>query len=98
MINFPKNEKAVPVSKTINPVTQVAEVEVNKASRTPMECPVEEEMGKARKVVPRSMIRAKLIKITFAGWCLNLWINENAGLLEKTLSSSNTICLIIRYN
>jgi len=52
MINCPKVEKSFPVSKTINPVTQVAEVAVKRASIKPILFPVLEATGRLRSIVP----------------------------------------------
>ena len=51
--NCPKVEKSFPVSSTINPVTQVAEVEVKRALMKPMLFPVLEAAGRLRSIVPK---------------------------------------------
>jgi len=52
MVNCPKVEKSFPVSKTINPVTQVAEVAVKRALIKPTLLPVLEAAGRLRSIVP----------------------------------------------
>ena len=52
MINCPKVEKSFPVSKTINPVTQVAEVAVKRALIKPILFPVLGATGRLRSIVP----------------------------------------------
>ncbi|GAH93532.1 unnamed protein product, partial [marine sediment metagenome] len=50
--NCPKAEKSLPVSNTINPVTQVAEVEVKRALIKPILFAVLEAEGRLRRIVP----------------------------------------------
>ena len=50
--NCPKIEKSLPVSSTINPVTQVAEVAVKRALIKPMLLAVPEAEGRLRRIVP----------------------------------------------
>ncbi len=52
IINCPKEEKSFPVSRTINPVTQVAEVAVKRALIKPILPPVLEAAGRLRSIVP----------------------------------------------
>ncbi|MBA7587216.1 hypothetical protein ES708_29234 [subsurface metagenome] len=53
IINCPKVEKSFPVSRTINPVTQVAEVAVKKALIKPILIPSLEAVGRLRTIVPK---------------------------------------------
>ncbi|MNC25367.1 hypothetical protein D3C75_734550 [compost metagenome] len=55
-------EKSEPVSTTANPVTQTAEVEVNKASSQEMPSPFD-ATGKASRMEPMKMRAAKPIRI-----------------------------------
>jgi hypothetical protein len=64
---LPNNEKAVPVSSTISPVTHVAEVAVNAAFITPILLPVGEAIGRESMRVPKRIVTKKLIKIILAG-------------------------------
>jgi len=57
--NCPKVEKLFPVSSTINPVTQVAEVAVKKALIKPMLFPVPEAAGRLRSIVPTAIAERK---------------------------------------
>ena len=57
--NCPKVEKSFPVSNTINPVTQVAEVAVNRALMKPMLSPVLEAAGRLRNIVPTAIAERK---------------------------------------
>jgi len=50
--NCPKVEKSFPVSSTINPVTQVAEVAVKRALIKPTLFPVLEAAGILRRIAP----------------------------------------------
>jgi hypothetical protein len=50
--NCPKIEKSLPVSSTINPVTQVAEVAVKRALIKPILFAVLEAEGRLRRIVP----------------------------------------------
>jgi len=50
--NCPKEEKSFPVSSTINPVTQVAEVAVKRALMKPILFAVLEAEGRLRRIVP----------------------------------------------
>ena len=50
--NCPKVEKSFPVSSTINPVTQVAEVAVKRALIKPIPFAVLEAEGRLRRIVP----------------------------------------------
>lgn len=52
MTKCPKAEKASPVSSTINPVTQVAEVAVKRALIKPILFPVLEAAGRLRSIAP----------------------------------------------
>jgi hypothetical protein len=52
MTNCPKREKALPVSRTINPVTQVAEVAVKRALIKLILLPSLEAAGKVRSKAP----------------------------------------------
>ena len=52
MTKCPKEEKSFPVSKTINPVTQVAEVAVKRALIKPILFPVLEATGRLSSIVP----------------------------------------------
>jgi hypothetical protein len=52
IINCPKVEKSFPVSRTINPVTQVGEVAVKRALIKPILFPVLEAAGRLRSMVP----------------------------------------------
>jgi hypothetical protein len=52
IINCPKEEKSFPVSRTINPVTQGAEVAVKRALIKPILFPVLEAAGRLRSIVP----------------------------------------------
>ena len=60
MIIWPNNEKCVNVSKTTSPVTQVALVEVNKASKKLVHVPALLAIGKQRSNVPIIIILKKL--------------------------------------
>jgi len=51
--NCPKIEKSFPVSRTINPVTQVAEVAVKRALIKPILIPSLEAAGRLRSIVPK---------------------------------------------
>jgi hypothetical protein len=51
----PKAEKAPPVSRTINPVTQVAAVAVKRASIRLILFSVPEAIGRLRSIVPMAM-------------------------------------------
>jgi len=53
--NCPKVEKSFPVSSTINPVTQVAEVEVKRALMKPILFSVLEATGRLRSIVPTAI-------------------------------------------
>jgi hypothetical protein len=52
MTNCPKREKALPVSRTINPVTQVAEVAVKRALIKLILLPSLEAAGRVRSKAP----------------------------------------------
>ncbi len=52
MTKCPKVEKSFPVSRTINPVTQVGEVAVKRALIKPILFPVLEAAGRLRSMVP----------------------------------------------
>jgi hypothetical protein len=61
------------VSTTINPVTQIAEVEVNRAS-IKLIFPETVLKGSIRRKAPKKMAAAKLMASTWAGWnSLSLW-------------------------
>ena len=68
MITCPNNEKYRKVSWTIKPVTQVAEVAVNRDSKKGMERPERVAMGSISKRVPSNISSAKLTTITLAGF------------------------------
>jgi hypothetical protein len=53
--NCPKAEKSLPVSNTINPVTQVAEVAVKRALIKPILFAVLEAEGRLRSIVPTAI-------------------------------------------
>ena len=53
--DYPKVEKSPPVSSTVNPVTHVAEVAVNKALIKPILFPALEAEGKLRSIVPTAI-------------------------------------------
>jgi hypothetical protein len=53
--NCPKVEKSFPVSRTINPVTQVAEVAVKRALIKPILFAVLEAAGRLRSIVPTAI-------------------------------------------
>jgi len=53
--NCPKVEKSFPVSSTINPVTQVAEVAVKRALMKPILFPMLEAAGRLRSIVPTAI-------------------------------------------
>jgi len=67
MTTCPKVENAVPISKTVSPVTQVAEVAVNKAFRKGILTPFTEDIGKDKRKVPSVMIRKKPMTKILAG-------------------------------
>jgi len=52
IINCPKVEKSFPVSRTINPVTQVAEVAVKRALIKLMLLPLLEAAGRVSNIAP----------------------------------------------
>tara|TARA_B100000530_G_scaffold330653_1_gene274299 strand:- start:4785 stop:5081 length:297 start_codon:yes stop_codon:yes gene_type:complete len=59
MINSPKKLQCSAVSKRINPVTQTADVEVNKVSIQCVALPDSEASGKDKKKAPRSISKKK---------------------------------------
>jgi len=64
----PKSEKYVPVSRTTSPVTQVAEFDVKYASRKLVVVPVDDDIGRLRRMPPVNIIRKKLITISVLGF------------------------------
>ena len=56
IINCPKFDQCSDVSTTIKPVTSVAEVDVNRASKKFVVKPLEDETGSISKSVPTSML------------------------------------------
>ena len=59
MTHWPNKEKSLPVSKTMSPVTQVADVAVNRASNQEISRPSTEAIGKFSKKAPIIMINKK---------------------------------------
>ena len=57
----------VNVSYTTNPVTQVAEVAVNKQFKGEVTVPAFEDMGRVNKIVPTRIINKKLKQIIRTG-------------------------------
>ena len=55
----PKTEKVVPVSTATRPVTQTADVAVNRLSNRPMPFPLREAAGNASKTVPSRITARK---------------------------------------
>ena len=80
----PKREKCVPVSRTTSPVTHVAELAVKYASRKFVEVPVDDDMGRLRRMPPVNMIRKKLTAIRVLGF------NFMTGLYYKGYPPSTT--------
>jgi hypothetical protein len=74
----PKGVKYVAVSWTIRPVTQMADVAVNRASKKDI-CPVFVLKGRRRRIVPVTIAPIKLIARTWAG--LNFLSNLISSLL-----------------
>jgi hypothetical protein len=73
MTHFPTIVKYVAVSTTMSPVTQMAEVEVKRASTKEIR-PETVQTGSMRSRAPKKMAAAKLIANTWAGWnSLSLW-------------------------
>ena len=64
IINWPKGEKKLPVSFTINPVTQVALVAVNKLSIRPGDLPSLVAIGRLKSSVAHKMAARKLNNTT----------------------------------
>ncbi len=83
----PKVEKVSPVSTTINPVTQVADVAVNKASKKGKPFPSSVENGIVKRNVPMAIMRAKPNTRTFGGFnaFLKLFILFSSILNSKQL-------------
>jgi len=69
MIACPKGVKEVAVSWTVNPVTHIPEVEVNRAS-TKDNCFEWVLKGKVNRTVPKRIALIKLMANTWAGWNL----------------------------
>jgi hypothetical protein len=63
----PKRLQVVAVSTTTNPVTQVAEVAVNKAFRKPMLSPLCTAKGSVSRRLPARIVKKKLKVISLAG-------------------------------
>jgi hypothetical protein len=68
MIVFPKTLQYVPVSTTTSPVTQTADVEVNKAFINEVDSPENVLIGSIRKMVPIIIILKKLSTNICAGF------------------------------
>ena len=62
---WPKPLHWLQVSKGVRPVTQVAEVAVNKAWRKEQDCPSREAAGSIRRQVPTQMIPKNITAISF---------------------------------
>ena len=73
IINFPKAVHWLMVLVTTKPVTQVAEVAVNKASKTWMLFPFWLEIGRQSKLVPIKITSKKPKIITLVGLFLNIF-------------------------
>ncbi|MNP77023.1 hypothetical protein D3C76_1743680 [compost metagenome] len=61
----PNREKELPVSMTMRPFTQTAEVAVKKASRIPTDSPVSDAWGRESRTVPA---RIRIIKMAVTSW------------------------------
>jgi len=61
IIICPNKVKCIPVSYTINPVTQVAEVEVNTAPSKEVSLPAEVAAGSMSRRDPMNIVRKKVI-------------------------------------
>ena len=77
--HWPKTVKAVPVSMTISPVTQTAEVAVNNASIQGMVWAVV-EAGIFSRTVPERITRKKLNRISVAGFSFRMRLRRFIGL------------------
>ena len=64
---WPKGDQCEVVSTTERPVTQVAEVAVNRASNGWVKPPEAEARGRASRAVPRAMSSKKLITMSRMG-------------------------------
>jgi hypothetical protein len=71
MTNCPKAEKAPPVSRTINPVSLVAEVAVKRALIKPILLPLLEAAGRLRSKAPVVIIKRYPNNIICGGDNLN---------------------------
>ena len=67
MTAWPKPDQYSAVSCTTSPVTQVAEVAVNSASKKEAPCPSRVEIGSVRSSAPAKINSAKPIKMIRAG-------------------------------
>ena len=67
MTSCPKKLKCREVSTTISPVTQVAEVAVNRASKKGVNSPLREERGRQRSSPPTVMTSRKLATMIWVG-------------------------------
>jgi len=68
MTTSPKTENVSPVSTTINPVTQVADVAVNNAFKNESPFPSSVERGIVKRKVPMIIISAKPSTRIFGGF------------------------------
>ena len=64
--NCPNPEKSLPVSSTIRPVTQTADVAVNRAFTKPMDLPDLADIGRSSSSAPTRMATAKVMTINCA--------------------------------
>src|SRR5512146_817191 len=84
MMASPTGEKSVPVSTTISPVTQTAEVEVNRATKRLFQEPSAVEKGSNKSSVPTAITIKKpkqMVRDTVI--CIDLAANR--GLEQQTL-------------
>lgn len=65
---FPKEDHPVNVSFIVRPVTQVAEVDVYKASRKETFWPILEDIGRYKRIAPKVTIVMKLKHTVLAGF------------------------------
>ena len=71
MTSFPKNDQVSLVFATTNPVTQEAELEVNRALTKPTDLPLALARGRVNNRAPIKMRQAKLIPKIRGGFLFN---------------------------
>ena len=83
MTHCPKFEKAVPVSTTIKPVTQTAEVDVNRATNGSFQPPEALEIGSISRQVPNRIAPKNPRQIVLA-IVIVFWVSDSAAIYFLT--------------